>query len=217
MAKEYSIKENDVVKWLNESEVGGDPIELGQGLHFDDDGKVALGFNQTDFSGQSNEVYIGNISEDLSTATTININDDQIKIGTHKNLGIENQVFSGITLNEDGLSIAQSSNGKAGLEFQNGNILFGKFTDPSTFGIGLSINDTFDFRVIDNINNVGLTYEQDYSSNFTDRSLVDKAYVDSKSSEPVGNATDETDVVVKFNQLLENMRSSGLLKIADPV
>src|SRR5690606_19996855 len=34
-------------------------------------------------------------------------------------------------------------------------------------------------RITDNINNKGIEYATDYSTNFTDRSLVDKGYVDS--------------------------------------
>ena len=43
-------------------------------------------------------------------------------------------------------------------------------------GIFLS---TSDITVMDEINSKGMEYHQDYSANFTDRSLVDKAYVDS--------------------------------------
>ena len=41
---------------------------------------------------------------------------------------------------------------------------------------GIYIND--DMTVYDDINNRGIRYNADYSSNFVDRSLVDKAYVD---------------------------------------
>lgn len=36
-------------------------------------------------------------------------------------------------------------------------------------------------EVIDNVNSKGLVYDADYSANYTDRSIVDKAYVDSTS------------------------------------
>ncbi len=44
----------------------------------------------------------------------------------------------------------------------------------------LTFDDT-SMSVADNINNIGLQYIDDYSTNFTSRSLVDKAYVDSVS------------------------------------
>ncbi|WP_109833029.1 hypothetical protein [Reichenbachiella versicolor] len=37
-------------------------------------------------------------------------------------------------------------------------------------------------KIIDNVYNEGVTFDKDYSDNFTDRSLVDKAYVDKKST-----------------------------------
>lgn len=42
----------------------------------------------------------------------------------------------------------------------------------------LNISDS-DMTIIDTINNKGFVYSQDYSSNFTDRSLIDKGYSDS--------------------------------------
>lgn len=159
-------------------------VELGSGLHFDNDGKVALGINLTDFSGQSDYLVLGNLSEDFSNSTSISLSDTEITLSILRNAGTENVKNSTIDLKENSLRIFETSNNGegAGLDFQNGNISFGKFTSSSAFGLGLSITDTFGFRVIDNINNRGLTYAQDYSANYTDRSLVDKAYVDSKAS-----------------------------------
>jgi len=48
--------------------------------------------------------------------------------------------------------------------------------------------DANEISVLDEINSKGMIYDADYSANFTDRSLVDKAYVDSVSA-PITNVS----------------------------
>lgn len=57
---------------------------------------------------------------------------------------------------------------------------FGYFlNETSLMGMNVNIADDGNFEVVDAINSKGMIYAGDYSSNYTDRSIVDKAYADS--------------------------------------
>ena len=57
---------------------------------------------------------------------------------------------------------------------------FGYFlNETSLLGARINIFGGGNFEVFDEINSKGMIYASDYSSNYTDRSIVDKAYVDS--------------------------------------
>ena len=49
----------------------------------------------------------------------------------------------------------------------------------NTMGMLIQGGSNAEMTIYDSINNKGIEYDDDYSANFTDRSLVDKAYVDS--------------------------------------
>lgn len=50
--------------------------------------------------------------------------------------------------------------------------------EVSQMGFNINVLDDGNFEVADQINSKGMVYLDDYSANFTDRSLVDKGYVD---------------------------------------
>ena len=57
---------------------------------------------------------------------------------------------------------------------------FGLISNPIAAGFAFTESQ---MQVVDTVNTTGLLYAADYSANFVDRSLVDKAYVDSVSSD----------------------------------
>ncbi len=54
------------------------------------------------------------------------------------------------------------------------------FVGPNYKGFDIS-NSLNGFKIVDQLHLKGMLYEADYSANYTDRSIVDKAYVDSVS------------------------------------
>jgi len=85
------------------------------------------------------------------------------------------------TTGNNSVVVDAQENGKAIFKAQQGTITSG---DDFTCGIGIyaDYDATSGFVIYDNRNNTkqqGIRYDADYSSNFINRSLVDKAYVDS--------------------------------------
>jgi trimeric autotransporter adhesin len=75
--------------------------------------------------------------------------------------------------------IDSQNQGQVVIKSQNGAVLGNTFTNAVGFDLDYSNNL---FKIIDNrvgSNQTGIQYQSDYSGNYVDRSLVDKAYVDS--------------------------------------
>ncbi len=110
--------------------------------------------------------------------------------GNNHSLRFENlDFFDAVTpdpFNQYGLSISNSRtllgyggpNGISRIESTSGDIRM--FREKGSDEASLSMSDT-QMLFTDSINHRGVVYADDYSANYTDRSLVDKAYVDSLS------------------------------------
>lgn len=135
------------------------------GIHSANNGLTKVGTNvklggtlteQTIVNGNGQELTFGNVGNELFTFNTLTT-------GTTTN-------FAGNILGGD-VSISRLS--PTGFEYstQNGS------------GEKIGINsDKSNFIAQDQINLKGLEYENDYSANFTARSIVDKEYIDNKSN-----------------------------------
>lgn len=93
-----------------------------------------------------------------------------------------------------------------------------------TFDKNQTVSDTStnnNLVILDNISNKGIVYFDDYSANFTNRSLVDKAYVDAltpaapslSSVLVVGNTTGNNDIIIDNSGPRYIKSSIGNLKV----
>lgn len=128
------------------------------------------------------------------TPNSVNLGLDLATIGTTQEglLTLPTYLVMGDLLasNYSGLVIPGSSNiqisnnagtNSTGIILQSGNDLNIQKASSGNFQ-RIQFTGTNQMLVEDSISNTGLEYTQDYSTNYTDRSLVDKAYVDLASS-----------------------------------
>ncbi|MCP4493130.1 MAG: hypothetical protein GY820_38400 [Gammaproteobacteria bacterium] len=102
-------------------------------------------------------------------------------IGSDRTVVIEDDDF--LTFNSYDLTASDFTLG-SDLDLEAGTIrMEAKIGDGvgGTDSISRLLISTTDMQILDQINETGLEYADDYSANYTDRSLVDKAYVDTGS------------------------------------
>lgn len=146
----------------------------GTGLSIDDDSNTTtLG------DGNSNELYIESDYVTLSnnTGSNLQLDSDTVTISN---------ATSNISIDSDGVAIADNINNHFIRTDEDGIVL-----SDSVNSIDFYTNDE-GFNVSDNVNNVfiktstgGFELNADYSANYTNRSLVDKEYVDKISTQLV--------------------------------
>jgi hypothetical protein len=134
--------------------------------------------------GSSKTFYVSgnaNNAEQIKLVTTFNPNNPAIlRVG---NAAIE--MYS-----ESGSSAINSY-----VNVGDGDVVIGRESGGSPQQFRISVTDGI--KIIDDINLIGIVYDGDYSSNYTNRSLVDKEYVDNQVG-GVPAATTATTTTINF-------------------
>lgn len=142
-----------------------DPIELGFGLSFDADGKIELGR----FDGSENVI---DVTESKGEGLSI--------IGNSSSKDISTSISASNSTNDSASIIVESTtDGDASVT-----IGISSPTERAYIGAEKTVGG-YSLRVVDEINQKGIENDDDYSSNWTDHSLVTKKWVQNNFS-PIG-------------------------------
>lgn len=131
-------------------------------------------FALTDGSGTTANGTAVNLGGALSTNALIDFNGQMLRIFYDN---VETGWLTNLQINDSSILISCTGNNGTSILHINANYASLSFSISGGGTSGIYLSPT-GMLVDDRIANKGLTYEADYSSNFTDRSLVDKAYVD---------------------------------------
>jgi len=168
----------------NGTTANGSAVDLGGAAANDtivsnSNGDLVFGF-ETDFQA-ANDSFRGTgiYGESGTVERFIGINDDGIAID-HTDTATSRQSRVNVGWGSISMSLeGATANTDARLNLTADSITLSR---DDSGGSGdtqeLLLNDSA-MRVRDDVNNIGLQYFADYSSNFSDRSIIDKAYVDS--------------------------------------
>lgn len=147
-----AINENEAVT-LRQLQESSSNIQSGNGVQIENE--------QANLGGQLTEpVTLAFYDDVLGGQTSLNLYNENIEITTSTSTGPNENVYSRIQATPTEIKVIKETS------------LTGDEPTPT----GLILTD-FSAQFLDQTNSKGLEYYDDYSANFTDRSLVDKAFV----------------------------------------
>jgi hypothetical protein len=132
---------------------------------------------------------------------TVDINGGTLSVTASDELALNGPSGSVLGMNINGTSLV-SHNGSGTLDLVGSNVTLEGSGHTQVNGSTINVVGSGDVNLVggggnvltlgtasntfsDNLNSKGIEYGADYSANFTDRSLVDKAYVEARTSQPV--------------------------------